>query len=568
MTLAPLANVFAYSNPNRSVLGAVRARLESAPEFSAVWEPAPGWVASTAPLPGGDIDTEPAQRAGLAFGEGAHLAGNPDAVALKVDAGRFDLGGDVGVVRFRGDGGASVVRSAAGLVPWYAWSGRGALAVATRITDLVRYLPEPVEVDPFPTALWGSGQASFPDRRTFLVGADAVAPGTAAMLGIDGSKNHVGWWDPWQRHIELPGERRRQDHVAAFREAVIGALRDGLDRGGTNLLTLSGGVDSTLLAALIAGHLGVPVSALSFVPDGNEESFEREWSYLGPIVDEFVTPPHIAYPLGTAARCELAGRGPTVAFPVLHPALQVLPEVVAQTGASVLVGGEFADEVCGGHHAMPDWADAVGPRHLLGLMARRQVTVRDILRWGKLRTPKHVAPTFWPESLAPFVRPDLNAEFRVWRSKQLSVRAADNRPYRHLRSLLVATEGVTAMNWEACSALRVRRLFPFLTRQTLELVASCHPAELIVPGVKRLERQAFAGMAPAHNLGRSHKGSFGATRGDGESLVSPPAPPLLAAVLRDELVERETELSAVATAGLRCLVRFAENLGTVRGGKR
>ena len=564
--MGPLADVFAYSNPDPSVMGVVRSRLKAAPEFTTTWEPAPGWISALAPLPGGHRDTESAQRSGLAFGEGSHLAGDPEAVALKVDAGGFDLGGDVGLVRFRTGGNATVVRSAAGLVPWYVYSGGRSVAVATRMTDLVRFLTEHLAIDPLPAALWASNQLSFPDRRTFLVGVDAVAPGTAVTVRSNGSKNHVRWWDPWQRSNGWPSERLRREHVAEFREAVTGALGDGIDRGGGNLLTLSGGVDSTLLAALIAGHLGVRLSALSFMPDGNETSFRREWSYLRPIVEEFVTPPHITYPLGTGARCALAGRGPRVAFPVLHPALQVLPEVIDQTGASVLVGGEFADEICGGRHLIPDWLEVVGPTSLLRLSTRRRLGVMELRRWGGRVIRRRPMPTVWPESLADFVRPSLNVEFQAWRHEQLRLRAADDRPYRHLRSLLVGLEGATAMNWEACSALRVRRLFPFLTRQTMEIVAACHPAELIGPGVKRLQRQAFAGLAPARNLERPDKGQFGTTRGDGVTVVSPPAPPLLASVVRDDIIERDTELGVVATAGLRNLVGFAQNVSALRAG--
>lgn len=66
--------------------------------------------------------------------------------------------------------------------------------------------------------------------------------------------------------------------------------------------------------------------------------------------------------------------------------------------------------------------------------------------------------------------------------------------------------GFVPMNWEACSALGIRRSFPFFTREVFELAFSCHPTELYYPGPKKLLRSALRGYVPERNLFRPDKG--------------------------------------------------------------
>ena len=563
MSLAPLANVFAYSDPDPSVVAKVADRLRATTKFTAVWEPAASWIAASAPLPGVESNDAAVRRAGLAFAEGRQVAEDPGGVAAGIDARRYDFGGDVGMVRFRAAGEATVVRSAAGLVPWYVWTSGSSAAVATLVTDMARFVPHDLALDPLPNAMWASFIAAFPDRRTFLSGVEAVAPGAAAVMVAGRPVHHEAWWDPWPDAWVRPSRARREQHVARFREEVLASLRAGLDPAGGNLLTLSGGVDSTLLAAVIAGHLGLPLSALSLVPEGEGPIVEREWSYLAPIVEEFGISPHLTRPFSAACRLEMAGRGPEVAFPVLHPALQLLPEAMEQTSVTVLVGGEFADEVSGGEFAFADWREAVGPSGLLRQWGRWPHGRSDLRTWaGWVRRGKPLNEP-WPGALSTIVRPEVKAEYQSWRFAESANLANDPRPHRHLRALLGSLEGVTAMNWEACSALRVRRLFPFLTRGVLELVAECYPTELLGPGTKRLERQAFAGMVPARNLRRPDKGSFRPTRSNGQPVRCQRAPDHLTPIVRREVLDGTWQGAAHEAAGLASLIAFASTTAKI-----
>src|SRR2546425_12401278 len=75
MTLPPLANLFAVHDEDATALDALTADLATSGEYPVVWHPAPGWVAATAPLPGGPSDGRGERANGLAFAEGRDVVG-------------------------------------------------------------------------------------------------------------------------------------------------------------------------------------------------------------------------------------------------------------------------------------------------------------------------------------------------------------------------------------------------------------------------------------------------------------------------------------------------------------
>ncbi|MBI3914683.1 MAG: hypothetical protein HY327_10935, partial [Chloroflexi bacterium] len=154
MTRPPLANLFAIHDPDPTALDETMRDLERGGEFVRVWRPAPGWVAAVAPLPGSLPDDDLARQHQLAFAEGRDMllerCGNDPAARLREIAELADLHpdrlatlpGDFGFIRFRADGDATVVRSCGGLVPFYLKRSGNRWAIATRLGDMVRYLPD------------------------------------------------------------------------------------------------------------------------------------------------------------------------------------------------------------------------------------------------------------------------------------------------------------------------------------------------------------------------------------------------------------------------------------------
>lgn len=554
MNLAPLADVVAYIDCDPSQLAGVRGSLQG--RFDTVWSPVDGCVMATRALPRSVPDGEDLRAAGFAFAEGRDTVADRPVAGLVVES----LPGGVGFVQATGNR-LVVVRSGPGTVPWYAWQDGERALVTTTFTELVRLLPVSLELDPLVCALWASFEAMFPDGRSFLRGVTAIASGHTAEVGPGHPARCRPWWDPWPDELPWPSRAATADHVERFREAVLRALDREVAYEPVNLLTLSGGVDSSALAYLAARQMGRPLAALSFVPPQEGPRARLESSYLDPLVADLGIAQHVRLPLDGRQRLALVAGAPPVAFPVLHPALQMLARLVREGSVDVLLGGEWADEVCGGWFAYPDWLDAVPPLGLLRRAARLPKGRSDVKAWVRRRVPGRPLAGPWAGSLAEWVQPEVEDEYQSWRAGQLASLRALASPHRYQRAVLARLNGVQAMNWEVCSFLRVRRAFPFLTADVLEVIAACHPVELLGPGPKRLERQAFDGLVPDRYLRRPDKGGWGEAD---DTLVDPQeVPASLAVALREDL----GRMAPSSAAGIAIASRFTQDLAALAKGR-
>lgn len=553
MNLAPLADVVAYVDRMPSRLADVKRALDG--RFDAVWSPVEGSVMATKALPRSVPDGEEFRQAGLAFAEGRDTVTDRSLTDLALSS----LPGNVGFARAEQDG-LVVVRSGPGTVPWYAWQDGERALVTTTFTEMVRMLPVAPPLDPLVCGLWAGVQALFPDGRSFLRGVTAIPPGHTAEVRPGRSVSCHLWWDPWPEELPWPTQAGRADRVERFRHAVLTALDREVSTEPVNLLTLSGGVDSSALAYLVRRRLGRPLAGLSFVPPPEVPEAQVERSYLDPLVADLDITPHRRLPLDTTQRIALAADTPPVAFPVLHPALHVLPSLVAGWGVEVLVGGEFADEICGGWYALPDWLDAVSLPRLITRLRALPNGKSDVKAWARRRRPGYLAPGSWPATLPEWVQPEVHQEYQAWRADQVAAFRASSALHRYQRALLSWQQPAVAMNWEVCSFLGVRRSFPFISAEVLEVVAACHPVELLGPGEKRLERQAFAGLVPDRYLLRPKGGRW--VGDDDDVLIDPPAVP---ASLSTSVREALGPIARIHVAGLIMASRFAENLATGLG---
>jgi hypothetical protein len=206
MMQPPLANLFAVHDADPVALDEMMLHLQNSGEFAHVWRPAPGWVAAVAPLPGSLPDDELVRQHQLAFAEGRDVvlecSGKDPVARLREVAELADshpdrlasLPGDFGFIRFRAGGEATVVRSCGGLAPFYLKQSGNCCAIATRLGDFVRYLPEEPRLDPLVNALWATGWGMFPDGRTFLDGVTILERGHFARL--NGQLQVGRYWNP------------------------------------------------------------------------------------------------------------------------------------------------------------------------------------------------------------------------------------------------------------------------------------------------------------------------------------------------------------------------------------
>jgi asparagine synthetase B (glutamine-hydrolysing) len=511
-----MANLFAVADPDPELLDWIERVLHETQEFACIWRPAPGWLAASAPLPEGDPDDHITRGRGFAFAEGRDRleAGADhdhrwlDRVARIADAGPRDLAqlpGDFGFVRFRPDGAAVVVRSRAGHAPFYVYRRGHGWALGTLLNYLTRFLPDRFEPDPL-VNLSFSWVNAFIDDRTFLKGVSILPRATRTELRPGHPPATCVYWDPQPPAGHPP--KPDPEHARRLRDVLVAALERDLDPGGRNLVALSGGVDSSSVAALAAGVVGRGLSSVSMIP-GFEPERSHELSYIEPLVARFgIAPAHVCeWTLRT--RMRWAETFPGLPFQVVNPALCELPRISSEQDVRVLVGGEFADEVCGELGRIDDWALHTSLVELVW-PGGRPLGSRDYLRWGKrrlLRAVRRPALPF-PADLIEGVDPAIAAEYRDWLRRLRARVAKERRPLAELAGR-AAQDAWVAMNWEGTTPLGVRRSTPFFSKEVLELAFSCHPRELLGPGTKRLLREALRGDVPERNLSRADKGVGG-----------------------------------------------------------
>lgn len=577
MSLRPFANLFAFAHEDPRVLAALERRLRASREFALVWSPHPSWLCASAPLPHAEPDDGVVRGAGLAFAEGRErmeraLARERERslAALAERAQRaperlVELPGDFGFLAFDREGALHAVRACAGLVPFY-YARRGpALALATRLEYMVRFVDPDAALDPLPNAAWLVSATLFPDGRTFLRGVSALPAGSCTRLALREEPTSVRYWSPQTMALSAPTHEKQEEHVRRLRALLLQQLASDLTTEGSNLLSLSGGVDSSSLAALAASELHRPLRTLSFVPSPPALA-RRSEHYLDALGARFPLLEQLRKPLDPHVAFELRKRPSPALFHVPHPVLIVLPELLRGRDIRVLVGGEYADDTVGARLSHADWA-----RHtsLLGLALHtvRTGRLRDVRTWlARTAYELRSRPTLpIAEAVPSFVRPGVQGEYTAWRA-QLKAHARRERAPRTELAARLALEGPVTMNWEVASALGVRRSFPFFHRALHELAYELHPGELRGGcNDKRLLRRALDGHVPELHLQRPDKGEWGPGFSSFEVDWTEPLPDALAPVVGDAWWPRPPARLPISVAlPLQQLVSFASALQQAR----
>ncbi|MBI2536075.1 MAG: asparagine synthase (glutamine-hydrolyzing) [Gemmatimonadetes bacterium] len=236
-----------------------------------------------------------------------------------------------------------LARDRAGEKPLFYATAGGAMAFASEVQPLLECLGLPRTLDQ--TALSAFCTLGYvPQPRTMFTAVRAVPAGSAVMVQPDGCRTFT-YWDPAQ--IE-PGDR--PPHAEEdLREVLRGAVRRQLAADVPIGVFTSGGVDSSLVAALAVEALGPDriqtFTARFTAPTYDESSYARALSRrLGTQhTDVAVDEPALALALDTITS--------RIAEPIADPA--VLPTLLlarrAREDVSVVLGGEGADELFGGY---------------------------------------------------------------------------------------------------------------------------------------------------------------------------------------------------------------------------
>jgi asparagine synthetase B (glutamine-hydrolysing) len=363
----------------------------------------------------------------------------------------------------------------------------------------------------------------FIDGRTFVEGVSILPRASHVELAPGREPRQATYWDP--RPAAGTVLHPDPDRPRELRSLLVSALERDLDPRGGNLITLSGGVDSCSLAALAGGTLALPVSSWSLIPSFDPER-SRELSYMDPIVRAASIAPALRRESSAERYARWLEEAPGLPCQVAHPALCDLPKVAAEHDVRVLFGGDFADQVCGHWVRITDWARETTAAQLITRRHLLPFGRRDYVRWARRRLMDLVGRPSIPlwSYLPPWTRQEVAEEYREWLRRYRRAEGRDRRPLKELAEHAAADMWV-AINWEATTAVGVRRSFPFWSREMLEFAFRCHPHELLGPGPKRLLRSALRDDVPARNLNRPDKAAWGRRNFEPVPQIDPELPP-------------------------------------------
>lgn len=478
-----------------------------------------GWVVGIKPLPRTSADEVFSAAQGLVVLHGPASMGvgtESGEVARLSDRVRhrpLELGecsGDFALAAFGLEGECALVSTPAALPPLYFAQDGPAVTVASRLDWITALRPNPPIIDRLPLALWAAGTPQFLDGRTVIQSIRRMRRGAQLHLGPGASPTETNLTTVF---LGQPGADRalgKVDVAQALRQHVLHKLETELVSDGLNLLSLSGGLDSSTLAAL-ARTMGKPFKAVTLLA-ADPQVREHELPYIRAALGERypenwieIPWPHKEY------QTEVLAKAPAILHPVLHPVLCEMQDLQRDHPIVTYFGGEFCDELIGGSGVIAEWC-ADTP-----LMAAWQRTPIRMQGWTfgfrqylaqRLSTARRRPPLAVPPSLAAHFDDELRREYSSWLGSYRRHSPRDPAGLTLSRWQDICTP-VIDMNWEASSQLNIRRSFPLIGREVLGLLWRTSASLRLGPDYKELFRQAFAQDAPASILNRPDKGFWG-----------------------------------------------------------
>lgn len=406
----------------------------------------------------------------------------------------------------------------------------GALVLfASEAQQLLRHPAVPRRLDELSLAFHLAGWPPAPGR-SFFEDVHRL-PAAHLLVATPAGDRLVRYWDPGDGSGDaaLPSAERSAALLDVLQRSVTDRLRTG---GSTVGIALSGGLDSTTVAALARRSMGSPgapgLLGCSFVFETLRECDERP--YIQALVED--TGIEVAY-VDAESHWLLSDRElytPPLEAPFLswQSCHEQMLRTLRRRGARVLLTGHGADDLFRGSPLV--FLDRVCRGDLTAIteLARtarsqgRKVSgsvyhhlLRPLLPASLIRAlhgtaALDTAPDLPPWIAAPFARrTDLDRRLRARRTPGLPGRRA-SREIREVALEIAAYERV--VDWYDRNAARagVEVRHPFLDRRVFDLVLALHPEQLYSPGsYKPLLRRAMAGILPDALRLRTTKTSLG-----------------------------------------------------------
>ncbi|MDG4793248.1 N-acetylglutaminylglutamine amidotransferase [Micromonospora sp. WMMD1082] len=387
-----------------------------------------------------------------------------------------------------------LARDRLGIKPLYLAESPGVVRFASTLPALVAGGGVDTTIDPVALAHYLSFHSIVPPPRTILRGVSKLPPATIRVYEADGRSHERVYWDPpFLRRAEHGGWSEK-DWQDALLESLTTAVRRRMVADVPVGVLLSGGLDSSLVVALLAGEgqRGLSTFSIGFDAVGGREGDEFRYSDL--VAKTFDTDHHqirvaaqdLVPPLEAAVA---AMSEPMVSHDCV--AFYLLSQEVSRH-VKVVQSGQGADEILGGYHWYPPLAQ-VGREQALDTYAQAFFD-RDGAGLARVLNPDWLtagdpAREFVAAHLArPGAQTAVDAGLRIDTQIMLTddpVKRVDNMTMAH---------GLEA---------RV----PFLDHEFVELAAACPPELKLAQGGKGVLKEIGRRVLPHEVIDRP-KGYF------------------------------------------------------------
>jgi len=292
-----------------------------------------------------------------------------------------------------------LARDQLGVRPCFLRPAADGLYFASELRDLLALLPTRPAPDPAWLAHWLS-VGSLPGYGTPYAGIERLPPGTVLSLGADGATRHRYWRAEYRDPLELPSH----ELAVAVRGAINRAVQRRVAPEGATGLLLSGGLDSSAVAAICARQPSARVQACSATfpehPAADESALIAELeSALALTPMRAVVRPGGLLAAAIESVCTwqapLLGWGDFWTLPLMRAA--------ARAGVTVMLDGDGGDELFGVRtYVLADRLRAGRPLQAWSLAMR--------LPGGALRPPRRevfamVRTHALGGALAPWIHP-------------------------------------------------------------------------------------------------------------------------------------------------------------------
>ena len=395
----------------------------------------------------------------------------------------------------RDSGRLVLARDRLGIKPLYVAELDGALRFASTLPALLAGGGVDTALDVVALHHYFSWHAIVPAPMTVLRGVRKLPPATVLVVEPDDTRAQTTYWDP--AYVRLPEHDGMGEEEWA--DAVLGALRTAVRRRMVSDVPvgvlLSGGLDSSLIVALLAdaGQCGVATFSIGFDAGAGQKGDEFDYSDL------------VAREFGTEHRRWHVG--PQRVLDALDDALDAMSEPMTSHDAvafyllaeevsrsrKVVQSGQGADEIFAGYSWYPPLmsAERLGDDVYAAEFLDRDEQELDDLLSPCFRTSETRAPSS-RFIVSHFARPGADTPLDRALRLDTQIMLVDD-PVKRVDNMTMA--------W----GLELRT--PFLDHELVELAAACPPELKLAHGGKGVLKTAARRLLPDALIDRP-KGYF------------------------------------------------------------